>query len=80
LPFFVRNYSLYYRKSNDFSTTPDLIYGDGDGTINKRSLEGCMHWMTHQNENISTKAIAYADHSSILGNAEAVKYIVNVLS
>jgi lysophospholipase III len=73
------NFSLYYRKSSDFSTSPDLINGDGDGTVNLRSLEACMHWTTHQDANITTRAIPSVDHMSILSNHDAINYILGVL-
>ncbi|XP_024935900.1 group XV phospholipase A2 isoform X2 [Cephus cinctus] len=35
---------LYYKPGTSVDGYPQLIPGDGDGTVNLRSLEGCLHW------------------------------------
>jgi lysophospholipase III len=72
-------FSLFYRKSDDFSSSPEQIYGDGDGTVNRRSLEGCMHWASQQNQTIVMKAISGADHMGILGHKDVIAYVVDLL-
>jgi lysophospholipase III len=59
--------------------SPDLIYGDGDGTVNVRSLKGCEHWKTLQKKPISTLQISNGDHFEMLSNQQVVNYILGVL-
>nr|XP_012151510.1 PREDICTED: group XV phospholipase A2-like isoform X2 [Megachile rotundata] len=43
---------LYYKPGTSIEGTPQLIPGDGDGTVNLRSLEGCKHWQGQQKQKI----------------------------
>ena len=72
-------YSLNYKKSDDLSSTPELIFGDGDGTVNSRSLKGCAFWRTLQKKPITTLEIPKAEHFEILSNGQVVEYILDVL-
>lgn len=36
--------SIYYKKKSDFPLKPQLVFGNGDGTVNIRSLRGCLRW------------------------------------
>jgi lysophospholipase-3 len=37
-------FRLYYKKKSDFPLKPQLVFGNGDGTVNIRSLRGCLRW------------------------------------
>jgi len=65
--------------SNDLSASPSLIYGDGDGTVNARSLKGCTAWRGLQKQPITTLEIPKAEHFEILSNPQIVAYILDVL-
>ena len=45
---------------------PTLIYGDGDGTVNLRSLEGCQHWQNLQKQKVFYEPLKNVDHLAIL--------------
>lgn len=70
---------LDYKKSDDLSGTPDLVFGDGDGTVNSRSLKGCTYWRNMQMQPITTLEIPKAEHFQILSNPQIVSYILDVL-
>lgn len=70
---------LDYKKTDDLSGTPDLIYGDGDGTVNSRSLRACAYWRGIQKQPITTVEIPNAEHFQILSNAQVVEYILDIL-
>jgi lysophospholipase III len=72
-------FRLDYKKSDDLSGTPELIYGDGDGTVNSRSLKGCTYWRGLQKQSITTLDIPKAEHFEILSNPQIVSYILDVL-
>ena len=61
---------------------PSVVYGDGDGTVNRRSLYGCLRWRPKDNTSpkVYHKEIANVDHMEILGNEDAIKYIKSVLT
>ncbi|KAJ8867356.1 hypothetical protein PR048_031157 [Dryococelus australis] len=54
---------------------PSFVYGDGDGTVNNRSLEGCVQWRNAQPQRIYHQAFPNANHMSILRDDRVVAYI-----
>uniref|UniRef100_A0A182TIV3 Phosphatidylcholine-sterol acyltransferase n=1 Tax=Anopheles melas TaxID=34690 RepID=A0A182TIV3_9DIPT len=71
--------SLDYQKSYDLSGTPVLKMGNGDGTVNSRSLEACLQWTTQQKQTIVAKEFPGADHMSILADVNVIENIVKLL-
>lgn len=72
------NYRLHY-KSNDLSSTPELIYGDGDGSVNLRSSQACTLWRGQQKQSISTLNVEKVEHFEILHNEQVVNYIKDLM-
>lgn len=66
----------------DLKTTPTLVTGDGDGTVNARSLKSCEMWsgMKAQREKtIHSIEIPGVDHMRILSDKRVVEYVLNIL-
>nr|CAD7586331.1 unnamed protein product [Timema genevievae] len=59
---------------------PGFIYGDGDGTVNKRSLEGCLLWQGQQRQKIYHQTYPTLDHMGILRDDRVVAYITRLVS
>ncbi|VDD96086.1 unnamed protein product [Enterobius vermicularis] len=59
---------------------PSTIYGDGDGTVNRRSLEACAKWMGNNGDkNVTLYPIQGADHMGIMENSQAIDIIKKVV-
>ncbi|KAH0534846.1 phospholipase A2 group XV-like [Cotesia glomerata] len=71
---------LYYKPGVTLDSYPQLILGDGDGTVNLRSLEGCLYWKTKQKQKIYHQTFAGVDHMEILRNQHVLDYIKTTLS
>ncbi|KAL2712609.1 group XV phospholipase A2-like [Vespula squamosa] len=71
---------LYYKPGTSIDGRPQLIPGDGDGTVNLRSLEGCLHWQTKQKQKVYYQAFPGVNHMTILKHADVLKYIKSVLT
>jgi lysophospholipase-3 len=71
---------LNYKKSDDFSVDPEVVYGEGDGTVNLKSLTGCTYWRKFQKKPIVTYEVKDAEHLALLGHPLAVDYVVKVLT
>lgn len=71
---------LYYKPGTWLDGYPTLIYGDGDGTVNRRSLEGCQHWQSLQKQPIIMKQLPKVDHLQILADATVQSYIANLFN
>lgn len=70
---------LFY-KSGQFPTSyPTLIPGDGDGTVNRRSLEACMYWQKLQKQKVYSQAFPKVDHTQILKSKDAISYITEFI-
>ncbi|KZC12915.1 PREDICTED: group XV phospholipase A2-like [Dufourea novaeangliae] len=70
---------LYYKPGVSIEGTPQLIPGDGDGTVNIRSLEACKHWQGKQKHKIYSQAFSGVNHMDILRNTNVLTYIETVL-
>lgn len=72
--------TMRYRTTNIQSEYPILTYGDGDGTVNHRSLSSCAKWFDQQQKLVSVIEIPNADHMSILNHANVMEYILIILN
>lgn len=67
-------YRLLYKKGG-FPGYPKFVYGDGDGTVNKRSLEGCTHWSSVQKQPVYHQTFPDMDHMQVLSDSRVIEYI-----
>ncbi|XP_043288690.1 phospholipase A2 group XV-like [Venturia canescens] len=70
---------LYYKPGVTIDGYPQLITGDGDGTVNARSLEGCLHWQNQQKQKIYHETFPGVNHMEILRNSVVLDYIRTIL-
>ena len=70
--------SFIYRDDQWPDSQPTVVSGDGDGTVNQRSLLGCLRWSQQQDKPVMHRSYK-TDHSSILQNREVLDYIKHVL-
>ncbi|XP_033191455.1 lysosomal phospholipase A and acyltransferase [Bombus vancouverensis nearcticus] len=66
---------LYYKPGISIEGTPQLIPGDGDGTVNLRSLEGCKYWQGKQKRKVYSQVFPGVNHMEILNNSSVLNYI-----
>lgn len=72
-------YRLYYKPGLAIDAYPKLIVGDGDGTVNIRSLEACTRWQKSQKQKIYSQGFSNVDHTQILRDPGIIAYIKAVL-
>lgn len=70
---------LAYREGYFPDYLPDIRYGDGDGTVNARSLEACRYWMDDPDTDIVYKTFNGATHNGILKNPSLIKELNHTL-
>lgn len=70
---------MLYEKDPISGEIPKLDKGDGDGTVNIRSLNACESWRGYQTSNISIAQFQGVDHMGILSSQDVIKYIAQVL-
>ncbi|GLV39147.1 uncharacterized protein CBL_06198 [Carabus blaptoides fortunei] len=71
---------LFYKPGTFLDGTPTLIYGDGDGTVNIRSLEACQYWAGRQKQQIFNKTLNKIDHMTILRDKQTLDYISDLIN
>lgn len=59
---------------------PELKDGDGDGTVNRRSLEACKRWIPQQRQPVFVREFPGTDHMQVIQNQTAVKAIVDLIA
>ncbi|KAL9958912.1 hypothetical protein ACROYT_G035987 [Oculina patagonica] len=60
-------------------TQPHVVYGDGDGTVNRRSLEACSKWSQRQPYNVTLKHYPSVNHNGMLSDENVFSYIKTLL-
>lgn len=72
--------SFTYLKQKDFpDTQPAVTYGDGDGTVNLRSLLGYQKWIGQTKYGIYYQEVPGAEHVATLKHPTVIEYIVQLL-
>lgn len=67
---------------DELKGTPSLVTGDGDGTVNLRSLESCKLWTdmkAQNNKPVHTVELEGADHLGILSDSRVLDYIAKLM-
>lgn len=61
------------------TSKPALLTGNGDGTVNLRSLRGCNGWVGQQKQKVFVTEIPNADHYYFLGSPDVIEKIVQIV-
>lgn len=70
---------FYYPTMDDFPNySPEIVHGDGDGTVNSRSLRGCLSWRNQQK--VYHKEFQNVNHLRILSYPPLVDYVLKVVT
>jgi lysophospholipase-3 len=70
--------SFVYTDAQWPDSQPQVVYGDGDGTVNLRSLRGYQRWYGKQDQKIFSKEVSGADHLQILRHQDVLDYLVKL--
>ncbi|RXG52682.1 Phosphatidylcholine-sterol acyltransferase [Armadillidium vulgare] len=68
---------VIFKENGNFSKTPTLIRGDGDGTVNTRSLQHCLQFRGKQKQEVHYKTFEGVEHLKILWSFPALQYITS---
>jgi len=74
--------ALVYTSDKDwFDHGPSVIHDDGDGTVNLRSLYGCLRWSGKQSAPVHHQQFKgeYAEHLQLLQNPNILTYVAKVV-
>ncbi|XP_069183296.1 lysosomal phospholipase A and acyltransferase-like isoform X1 [Procambarus clarkii] len=63
-----------------FPDYPHIVSGDGDGTVNARSMRHCLKWVNEQEQKIYHVPVPNIDHMDIIKVEPSLGYLVNLLS
>jgi lysophospholipase-3 len=68
---------LIYNKGKFPDSQPHVLYGDGDGTVNLRSLQSCLQWDGKQAQNVYYKNFSNVDHMLIMSDPRVIAYLLD---
>lgn len=73
---------VYSSNKNWYDHSPSVIADEGDGTVNLRSLHGCLRWSGKQSAPVHHQEFKgeYAEHLQMLRNPEIIEYVGKVVS
>ncbi|GFG39947.1 hypothetical protein Cfor_09004 [Coptotermes formosanus] len=71
---------LVYKPGAFPDQDPDFLYGDGDGTVNIHSLEGCLSWQGKQEKKVYHQTFSSLDHMGILRDKRVRDYLVSLIT
>lgn len=69
---------LVYQEGH-FPDSPEIIFGDGDGTVNIRSAKVCESFKDKQKQKVHAKPFPNMEHMAILKEVNSIAYILQVL-
>jgi len=72
---------LEYRSDKFPDHNPKITYGDGDSTVNTKSLEGCLRWTDEskkQGKKLVHMNITGVDHMSVMTDARILRHLYNI--
>ena len=58
---------------------PKTSFGDGDGTVNIRSLKACERFINKQQQKVVVESFRLAGHTEIISDPRVIKYIAGLL-
>lgn len=70
--------NLDYRKKKFPDHQPKINFGDGDGTVNTRSLRGCLIWQGLQSQAVNYRNFSGVDHMSVMADPNIIAYIKSI--
>jgi len=62
------------------SKDPTMIKGDGDGTVNIRSLQGCLRWKDQQKQPVHHKVFEGVNHLDMLRQEEPAQVVADIIT
>jgi len=71
--------ALIYGKGSFPDYQPTDVMGDGDGTVNIRSCQGCLRWSGKQKQQIVYKEFEKEEHLDLLSSPDVVAYVKTIL-
>merc|ERR1719215_1518252 len=73
--------ALVYKKGEFPGADPSkILKGNGDGTVNYRSLIGCTRWAEQQSQPVTHHEFHGIDHLDILRQDEPAKFVANLIN
>ena len=61
-------------------TFPKTEFGDGDGTVNIRSLQACHSFVGKQEQQVVIKSFSKAEHMAMVGDSRVIEFVKNIIT
>lgn len=71
---------LHFRKGSFPDGSPLVSFGDGDGTVNTRSLEFCQYWKGRQKQDVTYMKFNNVEHMQTVSNKDVVMQVIQIIT
>lgn len=71
---------LIFKSSNDWPDSPQVIKGDGDGTVHRTSLEACTKWAENSDRHFSIENYENLSHLGVRDDDRVIQYMLKLIS
>ena len=71
---------LHFKKGVFPNGSPQVINGDGDGTVNIRSLEYCQYWKGRQKQDVTYQKFNKVEHMQTVSNENVVTQVIQIIT
>lgn len=71
---------IIYQSPNHFPSSPHILYEDGDGTVNRQSLEACLKWSNDNSFTFNIRNFHSLPHAQILKAPEIIDALVSLIA
>lgn len=71
-------HKLVYNKGKFPDSQPHVVFGDGDGTVNAKSLRGCLQWQPKQHQPVNYRNFTGIDHMLVMSDPRVLDYIKTI--
>ena len=69
---------LLYKTHNFTDNELTVVPGDGDGTVNRRSLEAFLPWTEQDSKLVVAKKLHHVQHFDLVKNKEVIEYVLDL--
>lgn len=69
---------LEYKSEKFPNQNPTIKFGDGDSTVNTRSLAGCLRWQQEAGHEFKYMNISGVDHMSVMTDARVLAHVLQL--
>jgi len=70
---------IYDKDTHKFPDNPEVVFGDGDGTVNRKSLEECIQWKDHPVHDFGYRVFPDTGHVEMIKTDGVINHVLELV-